>query len=77
MVHLLENWIVLEYLPNGDLKNFLTVSHHNILIVDANILLLYLLQKNDRSTQALVKYMKDIAMGMRYLCEKGLIHRVS
>eukprot|EP00731_Ephydatia_muelleri_P032043 Em0023g550a len=47
--------IVLEYLPNGDLKHFLTA--------------------NPRPTKQLVKYMIDVAMGMHYISERGLVHR--
>ena len=48
-------WIVLEYLPHGDLKSFLV--------------------KNPRPVAVLVKYMMDVAMGVHYLSERGLIHR--
>ena len=34
-------------------------------------------QKNERPVKQLVKYMIDIAMGMHYISEKGLVHRVS
>ena len=34
-------------------------------------------QKNKRSSQQLVKYMVDVAMGMHYISERGLVHRVS
>ncbi len=37
----------------------------------------FLLQKNPRPVESLVKYMIDVAMGMHYLSEKGLVHRVS
>ncbi|KAL5457396.1 hypothetical protein EMCRGX_G034648 [Ephydatia muelleri] len=47
--------IVLEYLPNGDLKQFLTA--------------------NPRPIKQLVKYMIDVAMGMHYISERGLVHR--
>ena len=35
------------------------------------------LQRNVRPVKQLVKYMIDISMGMHYLAEKGLVHRVS
>ena len=35
------------------------------------------MQRNPRPVQVLVKYMLDIAMGMHYIAEKGLVHRVS
>ena len=35
------------------------------------------LQKNERPVKQLVKYMIDIAMGMHYISERGLVHRVS
>ena len=34
-------------------------------------------QKNERPVKLLVKYMIDIAMGMHYISERGLVHRVS
>ena len=34
-------------------------------------------QKNERSVDQLIKYMIDVAMGMHYLTERGLVHRVS
>jgi serine/threonine protein kinase len=33
------------------------------------------LTKNERSVQQLVKYMVDVAMGMHYISERGLVHR--
>lgn len=36
-----------------------------------------ILQKNKRSASQLVKYMVDVAMGMHYISERGLVHRVS
>lgn len=36
-----------------------------------------ILQKNKRSANQLVKYMVDVAMGMHYISERGLVHRVS
>ena len=33
-------------------------------------------QTNSRPVDQLVKYMIDVAMGMHYIAEKGLIHRV-
>ncbi len=35
------------------------------------------LSKNKRPLTKLVKYMVDVSMGMHYISEKGLIHRVS
>jgi hypothetical protein len=35
------------------------------------------LTKNERPIQQLVKYMVDVAMGMHYISERGLVHRVS
>ena len=40
-------------------------------------ILLEYFQKNKRSVQQLVKYMFDVAMGMHYISERGLVHRVS
>ena len=34
-------------------------------------------QTYSRPVEQLVKYMIDVAMGMHYLAEKGLVHRVS
>ena len=34
-------------------------------------------QKNERPVKQLVKYMIDVAMGMHYISERGLVHRVS
>ena len=72
-------WIVLEYLPNGDLKTFLTVntySLHGINMRLVNVFLACILQENSRPIETLMKYMYDIAQGMLYLAEKGFIHRV-
>ncbi|CAI8050077.1 Ephrin type-A receptor 8 (Fragment) [Geodia barretti] len=33
------------------------------------------LTKNERSVQQMVKYMVDVAMGMHYISERGLVHR--
>jgi serine/threonine protein kinase len=33
------------------------------------------LRKNERPIQQLVKYMVDVAMGMHYISERGLVHR--
>ena len=35
------------------------------------------LQRNPRPVGVLIKYMLDIAMGMHYIADKGLVHRVS
>ena len=34
------------------------------------------LQKNQRPVEKLIKYMIDVAMGMHYISERGLVHRV-
>lgn len=34
-------------------------------------------KKNQRSVDQLIKYMIDVAMGMHYIMERGLVHRVS
>ena len=34
------------------------------------------LQTHRRSLKSLMKYMIDVAMGMHYLSERGLVHRV-
>ena len=34
-------------------------------------------QNNERPVPQLVRYMIDIAMGMHYISERGLVHRVS
>jgi hypothetical protein len=47
--------LVMEFLPHGDLKNFLT--------------------RKKQPIEFLIKCMTDVAMGMHYLCERGLIHR--
>ncbi|KAL5457393.1 hypothetical protein EMCRGX_G034645 [Ephydatia muelleri] len=47
--------IVLEYLPFGDLKAYLT--------------------KTAPSRKQLLKYMTDVASGMHYISERGLVHR--
>lgn len=43
------------------------------------IMYMYVLQRNMqcKSQVQLMKYMIDVAMGMHYLAEKGIIHRVS
>lgn len=40
---------------------------------------MYVLQRNMqcKSQVQLMKYMIDVAMGMHYLAEKGILHRVS
>ena len=43
----------------------------------ANHVFFSLPQTYSRPVKQLVKYMIDVAMGMHYLAEKGLIHRVS
>jgi hypothetical protein len=50
--------IVLEYMPFGDLKDYLSKSPK-------------------KPIETLVKYMVDVAMGMHYIAERGLVHRVS
>uniref|UniRef100_A0A1X7TK65 Non-specific protein-tyrosine kinase n=1 Tax=Amphimedon queenslandica TaxID=400682 RepID=A0A1X7TK65_AMPQE len=50
-------WLVLEYLPHGDLKHYLQNS------------------PTKKSPDSLVKYMVDVAMGMHYIAERGLVHR--
>lgn len=35
------------------------------------------LSKNKRPLTKLVKYMVDVSMGMHYISERGLVHRVS
>ena len=68
---------MLQYLPNGDLKNFLTVNNLiPLTLVNFMMISLIIIQENSRRIQTLMKYMNDIAMGMLYLSEKGLIHRV-
>ena len=37
----------------------------------------FLHKKNQRPVKNLVKYMIDISMGMHYIAERGLVHRVS
>ena len=34
-------------------------------------------KNNERSVDQLIKYMIDVAMGMHYIMERGLVHRVS
>ena len=34
-------------------------------------------QDNPRPVRKLIKYMLDVAMGMLFISEKGLVHRVS
>ena len=34
-------------------------------------------KRNERSVNQLIKYMIDVAMGMHYIMERGLVHRVS
>ena len=34
-------------------------------------------KRNERSVDQLIKYMIDVAMGMHYIMERGLVHRVS
>ena len=73
--HADQPWIVLEFLPHGDLKTFLTVS----LIVACTshyISLITIIQKKKQPVNKLVKYMLDVATGMHYISDKGLIHRV-
>jgi hypothetical protein len=35
------------------------------------------MQGNERPMKALLKYMLDVALGMHYISERGLVHRVS
>ena len=65
--------MVLEYLHNGDLKHFLTVS--DVLCVHLGVKD-FLKQANPRPIKQLVKYLIDIAMGMHYISERRLVHRV-
>ena len=67
---------MLEYLPNGDLKTFLTVSYKQtkLYLWDGKVCPT---QKNKREVHNLVKYMLDIATGMHYISERGLLHRVT
>ena len=41
------------------------------------VLISFILQKHQRPIEKLVKYMIDVSMGMHYLSERGLVHRVS
>ena len=34
-------------------------------------------QRNYRPVEKLLKYMLDVSVGMHYIAEKGLVHRVS
>ena len=73
--HADQPWIVLEFLPHGDLKTFLTVS---LIVVCTShyISLITIIQKKKQPVNKLVKYMLDVATGMHYISDKGLIHRV-
>ena len=35
------------------------------------------MQRNYRPVEKLLKYMLDVSVGMHYIAEKGLVHRVS
>ena len=65
---------MLEFLPHGDLKTFLTVSLTVAHV--SGIIPITLTQKKRQPVNKLIKYMLDIATGMHYISEKGLIHRV-
>ena len=36
----------------------------------------FVLQNNHRPVVVLIRYMLDVAVGMHYIAEKGLVHRV-
>ena len=75
--HADQPWIVLEFLPHGDLKTFLTVSLI-VACISHCISLITIIQKKKQPwpVKKLVKYMLDVATGMHYISDKGLIHRV-
>ena len=75
-------WLVLQYFPNGDLKKYLIVSfdqYYYYIIADIMYthFSLQIKQNNEHSVDQLIKYMINVAMGMHYITEKGLVHRVS
>lgn len=73
----LENWIVLQYFQNKDLKSFLMVLTYCIVCKHpGKIKCIMFVQTHRRSLKSLMKYMIDVAMGMHYLSERGLVHRV-
>ena len=70
--------MVLEYLPNGDLRRFLIVSYIIIIIKKTSVKYNFVsTQRNKREVHNLVKYMLDVATGMHYISERGLLHRVT
>ena len=70
-------WLVLQHFSNGDLKNFLTVSNSYCPVALCYDSLYPAMQNNERTIEQLIKYMIDVAMGMHYINEHGLVHRVS
>ena len=67
--------IVMEYLPYGDLKTYLKVKFSKM----KKIIIFPLIMQQasaKKPVRTLVKYMIDISMGMHYIAQKGLIHRV-
>lgn len=74
IIFIIANWIVMEYLPNGDLKTFLSVSVRSSIKV--RFYFNIFTQCKKPTVSCLLKYMLDISMGMHYLSAKGLVHRV-
>ena len=77
MFFLTENWIVMEYLHLRDLKTFLMVREILLTTEITTHSYAYLTQDNPRPVKKLIKYMLDVAKGMLFISEIGLVHRVS
>ncbi len=75
--------IILEYLPNGDLKAFLENLRPAYVNNRVNLVLITLLYginspgelPHDSLPKLLLKFSHEVACGMLYLSHKGFIHR--
>lgn len=49
----------------------------NCIYYDRYNVVVLIAQENRKPIKALIRYMLDVALGMHYISEKGLVHRVS
>ena len=65
--------IVLEYMPKGDLKKFLTVLKAKLVL--CCVIAIIPILSSDRLPGMLLNFCRQIAAGMNYLANKQFVHR--